>query len=284
MAIRYHASSSISKGQTNKSTVFQFCFQNQMLVEEGSMMFGGEAGKAGLLAFLAACPVAGVAANDICTATINELEIWINGLDASDSIYESDLKVRLTEGVRRIHELMLQRSAIAEDNVKHQVSVAAAWFTNDRVVYTQTGNCRIYRLAEGVLTQLSEDHTEAWDLVLAGKISPEKSKNYPGKHVFTQILGGTGKQVPKLQTDTLKIETADAILLCNAGFSESLTDREIEETLLEAKDPEGLIPPEVTQQLIKRAFSTPDQAESTVLFCQSVPSQSSWTRLISNLE
>ena len=51
------------------------------------------------------------------------------------------------------------------------------------------GTSRVYRLAEGELVQLTVDHSEAEELVAAGKLTREEARRYRRRNVVTRSLG-----------------------------------------------------------------------------------------------
>ncbi len=54
------------------------------------------------------------------------------------------------------------------------------------------GDSRVYRYADGGLTQVSVDHSEVQELRDAGKLSELAAALYPRRNVITRCLGSVG--------------------------------------------------------------------------------------------
>ena len=52
------------------------------------------------------------------------------------------------------------------------------------------GDSRIYRFTDGVLDQVSVDHSVVQELIDAGTITREEAATHPERHVITRALGG----------------------------------------------------------------------------------------------
>lgn len=91
------------------------------------------------------------------------------------------------------------------------------------------GDSRAYLLRDGVLRQLTVDHTVAAEYVAAGQISPEEAQNHPQRNMITRALGLT----QNLVVDELEepVRPGDRFLLCSDGVNSMLTDQEIAEQL-----------------------------------------------------
>jgi serine/threonine-protein phosphatase Stp1 len=91
------------------------------------------------------------------------------------------------------------------------------------------GDSRIYRLREGVLRQLTRDHTQVQDLVDHGALTAEEAKGHPMSHVVSRCIGIDRTFEP--ETITGALEVSDIFLLCSDGLSGMVSDEEIEASL-----------------------------------------------------
>lgn len=91
------------------------------------------------------------------------------------------------------------------------------------------GDSRAYLLRDGVLRQLTVDHTVAAEYVAAGRISPEEAQNHPQRNMITRALGLTQNLVVDEVEE--RIQPGDRFLLCSDGVNGMLTDPEIAEHL-----------------------------------------------------
>ncbi|MGX7825594.1 PP2C family protein-serine/threonine phosphatase [Actinokineospora sp. 24-640] len=97
------------------------------------------------------------------------------------------------------------------------------------------GDSRVYRHADGVLTQLTVDHTELAEMVAAGDLTPEEAVGHPLGNVLTRALG----IAPAPEPDLLVFPAAppERFLLCSDGLTLEVDDATIAEVLAEADGP-----------------------------------------------
>lgn len=99
------------------------------------------------------------------------------------------------------------------------------------------GDSRVYRLRDGVLEQLTRDHTAAQQAVEQQLISPDQARLSPERHQLTRALG-LEPSVP-VDTHSLPLEHGDLFLLCTDGLTEMVEDDTLRSLLLEERrDPE----------------------------------------------
>ncbi len=94
------------------------------------------------------------------------------------------------------------------------------------------GDSRCYLLRDGVMTQITHDHSEVQELVDAGALSPEEAERYPRANVITRALG----VAPRVQLDRVagRLQPGDRFLLCTDGLSRMVSDAEIAALLTES--------------------------------------------------
>lgn len=125
--------------------------------------------------------------------------------------------------------------------VPHDVQ-ASAWCAH-------IGDSRLYRLANGLIGQLTEDHSVVMELVRAGAITVGKAADHPMRHSLTRVLGGAREPQPDIFP--VPVLGGDRFLLCTDGVTGHLLDEELVafssgrtadeyvEMLLEAADDRG---------------------------------------------
>jgi protein phosphatase len=103
-----------------------------------------------------------------------------------------------------------------------------------RVVIAHVGDSRVYRLRDGQISQLTEDHSLLNACVRAGSWDPSRAAEFPRKEVITHAVGFEA---------TLKVETrldapmfGDVYLICSDGLTGMLPDEEIQSILLKYPD------------------------------------------------
>ena len=90
----------------------------------------------------------------------------------------------------------------------------------------QVGDSRVYRLRDGVLEQLSADHSLVWELAAAGRLPDGEVPPFVPRNVITRSLGPSETVQPDLE-GIFPIQRRDRYLLCSDGLTGSVSDREI---------------------------------------------------------
>jgi serine/threonine protein phosphatase PrpC len=98
------------------------------------------------------------------------------------------------------------------------------------------GDSRVYRYADGALTQISIDHSVVQELVDRGVIGAAEALHHPDRHVITRAIG-TGPD-PDPDYWLLPVGPADRMLVCTDGLTDELADHEIAELLASSPDPQ----------------------------------------------
>jgi PPM family protein phosphatase len=92
----------------------------------------------------------------------------------------------------------------------------------DRLIVFNVGDSRVYRLAGERVEQLTVDHSEVQQLVLAGVLTREQARTHPRRNVVTRALGGG----PDLAVDHWLVPATggDRFLICSDGLFGELLD------------------------------------------------------------
>lgn len=93
------------------------------------------------------------------------------------------------------------------------------------------GDSRIYRLRDGDLRQLSNDHSQVESYVRQGIISREQARSHPERNVITRAVGSQDELY--LEADACEFNAGDRYLLCSDGLTRHLEDVEIARLLAE---------------------------------------------------
>ena len=122
---------------------------------------------------------------------------------------------------------------------------ACAWIIDDRLYIGSVGDSRIYLLRNGVIRQITIDHTWVQEALDHGIIKPEQARNHPRSHIIRRYLGSKSTVVPDLRlklspeeneaqtlaNQGLQLFPGDQLLLCSDGLSDLVEDTEIVETI-----------------------------------------------------
>ncbi len=97
------------------------------------------------------------------------------------------------------------------------------------------GDSRIYRFDDGLLQQVSVDHSVVQELIDAGTITPQEATSHPERHVITRALGSPEGVAPDYFP--LPLSAAERLLLCSDGVTGMIEDAIIAEILGRVHDP-----------------------------------------------
>lgn len=104
------------------------------------------------------------------------------------------------------------------------------------VAVVHVGDSRCYRLAGGVLTLLTHDHSYVQELVDLGRLTPDEARQHRLRHLVTRALGVDGEAQP----DTTFVPgPTGRLLLCSDGVSSALSHRTIGRVLSGLIDPQS---------------------------------------------
>lgn len=108
-------------------------------------------------------------------------------------------------------------------------TVVVTFFENNKVYVGHVGDSRLYRLRDGKLQQITEDHSLVQELVSRGLLSKDEAIESTNKNLVTRALGiEAGVQIDLNEDAWIN---GDIYLLCSDGLSDVLRDSQIEEIL-----------------------------------------------------
>ena len=114
------------------------------------------------------------------------------------------------------------------------------------VAIVNVGDSRAYRLSDGVLEQITDDHSLVAELVREGRISEQEAAVHPQRNIVTRALGID----PTIPVDDFEIlpHRGDRYLLCSDGLTNEVTEPDIAVVLRSIDDPE-----QAAQELVRQA-------------------------------
>lgn len=98
-------------------------------------------------------------------------------------------------------------------------------FRSGRLLMGHIGDSRAYRWRNGVLQQITKDHSLLQEQIDAGILTPEQAQYSANKNLVTRALGV--EDVVLLETHQHDLQSGDVILMCSDGLSDMLSDLEI---------------------------------------------------------
>lgn len=106
------------------------------------------------------------------------------------------------------------------------------------LLYAHVGDSRIYRMRQGVLEQLTKDHSLLRELIDIGQLSEQQAEEFLYKNIITKAIGTEASVEPSV--DETSIEVDDLLLMCSDGLSDLVSMNEIQEVLANHPNEEAL--------------------------------------------
>ena len=158
---------------------------------------------------------AGEVASGLAAATLRD--------DSGDG--DGDGGGRVDALIQEANRRVYQRQSTDDAYSGMGTTMTAALVEGDRVWFGHVGDSRAYRVRDGSMEQLTEDHSLVAELVRSGRLSPEEADSHPQRSVVTRALGTD----PDVDVDTFQVETkpGDLFLLCSDGLTTMVDDADI---------------------------------------------------------
>ncbi len=125
---------------------------------------------------------------------------------------------------RRLRGANQQLWAMAKDGLVGS-TVATLVACENSCACIWAGDSRVYRLRDGTLDQLTEDHSETSMLVASGLIGAEEAEDHPSANVLTRAVGASNELA--LDVSYLKLAHGDRFLICSDGLYRELSAAEM---------------------------------------------------------
>jgi protein phosphatase len=116
-------------------------------------------------------------------------------------------------------------------------TITALMRAGNRLALAHIGDSRAYLLRDGVLTQITKDHTFVQTLVDEGRLTPEEAEHHPQRSVLMRVLSDIVDD-PEPDFSIRESRVGDRYLLCSDGLSGVVSFETLQETLA-AGDPPG---------------------------------------------
>lgn len=146
-------------------------------------------------------------------------------------------------------------SAAAHSTSSMGTTLAMLTFREDHVFVCNLGDSRIFRLREGNLHQLSQDHTDEAFL---------RAQGIHRRPRLTQYLGMDPEEtLPEPYVNGFFLQSGDRYLICSDGLTDMLPPGDIAQAMLYADSPA-----QCTQALVEAALAQGGRDNITAIFCQ----------------
>lgn len=148
-------------------------------------------------------------------------------------------KMLIRQAISQANEAVFEMASRNERYYNMGTTIVAALVKQDNAIIGHVGDSRAYKITEGVITQLTNDHTLVNELVNSGQLSEEEAAHHPRRNVLTRAVG-TDTHVA-IDIQAVEWSPQDVLLLCSDGLSNMVSEQQMlltvttEQLELEAK-------------------------------------------------
>lgn len=96
---------------------------------------------------------------------------------------------------------------------------------NNKFYIGHIGDSRIYKIHEGKIVQLTEDHTVVAQKFARGEITKDEIETDEERNILTQCIGRLRRITPQFEFGT--VESGNMFLLCSDGFRHEIAQSEM---------------------------------------------------------
>ncbi len=199
--------------------------------------------------------VASKTVNKLITQRVLHAEV-IPGLASKTRALEDTPEAVMLAAVQAANEALFSMSRAAGSDMG--TTLTAALLIGDTATIANVGDSRTYLWRQGVLRQVTRDHSLVAALVEAGVLQPGDVRTHPQRNQITRSLG----MKPRVEVDifTEKLQKDDRLVLCSDGLWEMVTDAEIGRVVGSARNPQ-----EACRRLVLKARRAGGEDNITVI-------------------
>ena len=173
---------------------------------------------------------AGDVASAAAAAAIADLPV---GLSAAEIL--AQVRLRLSA----VHADLQRRAAANGNGEIMATTIVVLMARGDHFACLWAGDSRAYLLREGMLSQITRDHSLVQEMVESGSLAPEDAEHHPQANVITRAVGS--HEALHLDKVSGRIHPGDVLLLCTDGLFKALPVSQIAQSLALGAGPEPLL-------------------------------------------
>ncbi|MBQ6314196.1 MAG: Stp1/IreP family PP2C-type Ser/Thr phosphatase [Mogibacterium sp.] len=146
---------------------------------------------------------------------------WLEGRD--------EIFRYLRAAVRYVNQFIIRLSESQQQYAGMATTLTFAYIREDEMFVANVGDSRVYLIHDGIIQQITEDHTYVNDLVKMGAITREQAHTHARKNVITRAIGANANNEP--DCFCVPVAAGDRVLLCSDGLYDEVDDDDILSTV-----------------------------------------------------
>jgi protein phosphatase len=187
--------------------------------------------------FIVADGMGGHAAGEV--ASEMAVQIVTKELASVQHLNGDDVAPRVAAALRNANRAIFLRTVEEVDKQGMGTTASVLILANDRYLIGQVGDSRVYLLRDGMLRQLTKDHSYVQEQVDAGFLTPEQARYHPYSNVITRCVGASESVEPDTYGGVVK--AGDIFLVASDGLTGMVDDRRLQQLLQARSSPGRLV-------------------------------------------
>ena len=120
------------------------------------------------------------------------------------------------------NDLVFKKSVSENDNRGMATTALLCYLRNNRAYVINVGDSRAYLVRDGILRQITKDHTMVQEMVDKGLITQSEAESRSDKNMITRAVGGDALVYPDFFV--FDIYPGDTIIMCSDGLYGEVED------------------------------------------------------------
>lgn len=167
----------------------------------------------------------------------------------NENLSKPNLKNLMINAINRANDVVHRISLEQPDLRGMGTTVVLMIATKGTLHVAHIGDSRAYLRHEGVLTQITMDHSYVQDLVNFGQITQAEARVHPKRNIITRVLG-VHDQV-RCDYAAWDFSPGDLALSCSDGLSNYIDEELLEQYMNQYEREEHALPRELIQFAVK---------------------------------
>ena len=187
--------------------------------------------------FIVADGMGGHAAGEV--ASEMAVQIVTRELSGVSSLVGEEPTVKVTTSLQLANKAIYERTLAEVDKQGMGTTCSVLLLGGSRYLIGQVGDSRVYMLRNGVLHQVTKDHSYVQEQVDAGYLTPEQARYHPYSNVITRCVGAGDSVEPDAYSG--QVLAGDLFLVASDGLTGMVDDRRIAQLLLARTTPARMV-------------------------------------------
>lgn len=209
--------------------------------------------------FIVADGVGGNNAGEIASRTaVNYIADYVRQHSPEEIKDDIELRRYFTDCFAGVNDLIYGMAHRHPENTGMATTAVLAYINGDKAYIVNVGDSRAYMFRDGILSQLTEDHSYVNSLIKSGSITKEEARRHRNKNVITRAVGGEEVIFPDFFQ--LSVQPGDIFMLCTDGLHGEVDDIKLAEII-----GKGRTMSETCAELVKKANQNGGNDNITVI-------------------